>query len=83
MIDIRILRESPEKIRENLEKRNITNFPLDELFDLEKKRREFIAKNQKLKEERNKISVEISTAKIRKECNFIYHADETDLGRDY
>ncbi len=63
MIDIRLLRESPEKIRENLEKRNITNFPLDDLFDLEKKRRAFIAKNQKLKEERNKISVEISTAK--------------------
>jgi len=63
MIDIRLLRESPERIRENLEKRNITNFPLDELFELEKRRREFIAKNQKLKEERNKISVEISAAK--------------------
>ena len=63
MIDIRLLRESPERIRENLEKRNITNFPLDDLFELEKRRREFIAKNQKLKEERNKISVEISTAK--------------------
>lgn len=63
MIDIRLLRESPEKIRDNLEKRNITNFPIDDLFDLEKKRREFIAKNQKLKEERNKISVEISSAK--------------------
>ncbi len=63
MIDIRVFRESPEKIRENLEKRNITNFPLEELFGLEKKRRELIAKNQKLKEERNKISVEISAAK--------------------
>jgi len=63
MIDIRLLREFPEKIRENLEKRNITNFPLDDLFDLEKKRREVIAKNQKLKEDRNRISVEISTAK--------------------
>ncbi|MHB1869041.1 MAG: serine--tRNA ligase, partial [Nitrososphaerales archaeon] len=54
---------SPEKIRENLEKRNITNFPLDELFDLEKRRREVIARNQKLKEERNRISVDISSAK--------------------
>jgi seryl-tRNA synthetase len=64
MIDIRILRESPEKIKENLEKRNITNYPLDALFELEKKRREFIARNQKLKEARNKISVEISSAKM-------------------
>ncbi|MHB2036648.1 MAG: serine--tRNA ligase [Nitrososphaerales archaeon] len=63
MIDIRLLRESPEKIRENLEKRNITNFPLDELFDLEKRRREVIARNQKLKEDRNRISIDISSAK--------------------
>lgn len=63
MIDIRLLRDFPERIKENLEKRNINNFPLDELLDLEKKRRESIAKNQKLKEERNKISFEISAAK--------------------
>jgi seryl-tRNA synthetase len=63
MIDIRILRETPDKIRENLEKRNITNYPLDELLDLDKKRRELISRNQKLKEERNKISLEISKAK--------------------
>jgi seryl-tRNA synthetase len=63
MIDIRILRDNPDRIRENLQKRNITNFPLDELFVLEKKRRELIAKNQKLKEQRNTISVEISQAK--------------------
>ena len=63
MIDIRLLRDSPERIRENLEKRNICNFPLDELFVLEIKRRDSIAKNQKLKEERNKISIEISAAK--------------------
>ena len=63
MIDIRILRDSPEKIRENLEKRNITNFPFEELLDLDKKRRELIAKNQKLKEEKNRISLEVSKAK--------------------
>lgn len=63
MIDIRILREDPEKIRDNLEKRNITNFPLDQLLDLDRKRREFISRNQKLKEERNRISLEISKAK--------------------
>jgi seryl-tRNA synthetase len=63
LIDIRILRESPEKIRENLDKRNITNFPLDELFDLDKKRRELLSRNQKLKEERNRISLEVSKAK--------------------
>jgi|SRR5579872_3097446 len=63
MIDSRILRESPEKIKENLEKRNITNFPFEELLELDKKRRELISKNQKLKEERNKISLEVAKAK--------------------
>jgi len=63
VIDSKILRESPEKIRENLEKRNITNFPLEELLALDKKRRELISKNQKLKEERNKISLLVSKEK--------------------
>jgi len=63
MIDIRILREDPEKIRDNLEKRNITNFPLESLLDLDRKRRDLISRNQKLKEERNRISLEISKAK--------------------
>jgi len=63
LIDIRILRDTPEKIRENLEKRNITNFPFEELLDLDKMRRELIAKNQKLKEEKNRISLEVAKAK--------------------
>ena len=63
MIDIRLLKESPEKIRENLAKRNITDFPIDELFGLEKERRDLIAANQKLKEQRNRISLEIAKAK--------------------
>lgn len=63
MIDLRLLREAPEKIRSNLEKRNMADYPIDELFELERKRRELIARNQKLKEERNKISLEISKAK--------------------
>ncbi len=63
MIDIRILRDSPERIRENLEQRNITNFPLDELLGLDQNRRELISRTQKLKEERNRISLEVAKAK--------------------
>lgn len=63
MIDIRILKEEPDKIRDNLAKRNISDFPIDELFDLERKRRDLIAANQKLKEERNRISLQIAKAK--------------------
>ncbi|HZW58097.1 MAG TPA: serine--tRNA ligase [Nitrososphaerales archaeon] len=63
MIDTKILRETPEKIRANLENRNIMDFPLDELLSLDAKRRELITMNQKLKEERNRYSLEISRAK--------------------
>ncbi len=63
MIDIRILRENPEKVRDNLLKRNMGDFPFDYLLSLDKKRRELLTGNQKLKAERNKISVEISEKK--------------------
>lgn len=63
MIDIKLLREAPDRIRANLEKRNLGNFPFDELLELDRKRRELIAGNQKLKEERNRISLEISNVK--------------------
>jgi seryl-tRNA synthetase len=63
LIDIRILRDSPEQVKRNLEIRNMKNFPFEELLELDRKRRETITTNQKLKEERNKISVEISKAK--------------------
>jgi seryl-tRNA synthetase len=65
LIDIRILREDPGRIRENLKKRNTLDFPLEELLALDKKRRDLLTANQKLKSERNKISLEIS--KLKKE----------------
>src|SRR5487761_766274 len=63
MIDIRILRENPENVRDNLLKRNMGDFPFDDLLSLDRKRRELLTGNQKLKAERNKISVEISQQK--------------------
>jgi seryl-tRNA synthetase len=67
LIDIRILREEPEKIRDNLEKRNMRDFPFDELLETDLKRRRLITQNQKLKEERNKMSAEIAELKKKGE----------------
>ncbi len=72
MIDLKILREDPEKVRDNLQKRNMLDFPLDELLSLDKQRRELITHNQQLKTERNRISLEV--AKRKRE-----NADATDL----
>lgn len=63
MIDLKILREDPESVRDNLRKRNMLDFPLDQLLSLDKQRRELITANQQLKTDRNKISLEVAKRK--------------------
>ncbi len=62
MLDSKIIREQPELIREILVKRHI-EFPLDELFDFDRKRRGLITEVQKLKHERNVVSDKIAIEK--------------------
>jgi len=59
MIDIKLLRENPDLIREALRKRRL-NFPLDELLRLDLERRNLITEAQRLKEKRNLLELEIS-----------------------
>ncbi|GBC75222.1 Serine--tRNA ligase [archaeon HR06] len=59
MIDIKLLRENPDLIREALRKRRL-NFPLDELLRLDEERRTLITEAQRLKEKRNLLDLEIS-----------------------
>ena len=53
-------------VKEMLVKRNIT-FPIDDLFDSDKKRRNLIVELQNLKHQKNILAKEIATAKKRKE----------------
>ncbi|HWY35855.1 MAG TPA: serine--tRNA ligase [Nitrosopumilaceae archaeon] len=62
MLDPKILRENPDKIRKMLNDRNI-DFPLDELIKLDKKRRDLIIKTDELRKKRNEISIEIAKRK--------------------
>jgi seryl-tRNA synthetase len=62
MLDPKILRENPDKIRKMLNDRNI-DFPLDELIKLDKERRDFIIKTDELRKKRNEISIEIAKRK--------------------
>ncbi|MEM4311360.1 MAG: serine--tRNA ligase [Nitrososphaerales archaeon] len=62
MLDIRLLKDNPELIRESLRKRRVA-FPLDELLELDRERRALITEAQKLKELKNRLELEI--AKIR------------------
>ena len=62
MLDPKLLRENPEKIRTMLEARAV-KFPLDELISLDKDRRELIIKTDELRKKRNEVSLEISRIK--------------------
>jgi seryl-tRNA synthetase len=62
MLDPKLLRENPEKIRNMLEARDV-KFPLDELISLDKERRELIIKTDELRKKRNEVSLEISRKK--------------------
>lgn len=67
MLDPRILKDNPEAVREMLKKRNITDFPLDELIMLQKRRGDYIIKTQQLRRQKNLLSETIAGKKKSKQ----------------
>lgn len=66
MLDPKLLRDSPDKIRNMLEARAV-KFPLDELIALDKDRRELIIKTDEFRKKKNEVSLEIARKKKAKE----------------
>ncbi|MBI2183914.1 MAG: serine--tRNA ligase [Thaumarchaeota archaeon] len=64
MLDVKLVREKPDAVREMLRLRKVS-FHLDELLDLDVKRRNLITEAQQLKTRRNRVSEEI--ASLRKQ----------------
>lgn len=62
MLDPKLLRDNPDKIRNMLEARAV-KFPLDELISLDKDRRELIVKTDEFRKKRNEVSLEIARKK--------------------
>src|SRR5918911_5324576 len=62
MLDVRLLKENPQIIKDMLEKRKL-NFPINELIAFDKRRRELIAKMQQIKHKKNTIADCIATKK--------------------
>jgi len=71
MLDPKILRENPDKVRKMLKDRAV-EFNIDSLFDVDKKRRELIIKTDELRKKRNEFSIEFGKKKKASE-------DTTDL----
>ncbi len=63
MINIKLLRENPEIIREALKKRGYETDVVDELLELDRKRREIIKEEDSLRKIRNEKSKEVSRIK--------------------
>jgi len=62
MLDPKIIKDSPQIIRDMLKARNV-KFDLDELIDVDQKRREFILKTDELRKKKNQVALEISQKK--------------------
>ncbi len=63
MIDIRILRNEPEKLVEALKRRKETRIDVDHLLDLDKQRRELVFSVEQMKNKQNTISKQIPQLK--------------------
>jgi seryl-tRNA synthetase len=67
VLDPRILKEKPELVREMLKKRNMTDFPIDELIMQHRLRGELITKTQMLRRQKNLLSETIASKKKSKQ----------------
>ncbi|MCX6789709.1 MAG: serine--tRNA ligase [Candidatus Gribaldobacteria bacterium] len=55
MLDIKFIRENPEKVKQGAKNKGV-EVDVDKLLELDKKRREIIAQSEQLKAEQNKLS---------------------------
>ena len=62
MIDLKLLKENPQVIKDMLKKRNL-DFPIDELIAIDKRRRELIFETQEIKHKKNNLANSISIKK--------------------
>ena len=63
MLDLKYIRENPDAVRKGIENKNEKN-RIDELLDLDKKRRDLITNTEELKAKKNQVSQEV--AKLKK-----------------
>jgi len=67
MIDIKIVREKPERLKDALKRRQMDTSVVDRLAELDETRRRLLTDQETLKAERNRVSKEISSTKDKDE----------------
>lgn len=63
MLDINLIREKPDLVREALVKRQMSPMPVDKILDLDERRRSLIQDVETMRSERNMVSKEIGRMK--------------------
>jgi seryl-tRNA synthetase len=63
MLDINLIREDPETVRQSLQKRNMEPIVVDQVLELDAQRRTLLTEVERLKAERNVVSKEIGKMK--------------------
>ncbi len=66
MLDLKFIRENPEKVKENITKKH-ESADVDKILILDQKRRELIQETEQLKNKRNVVSKEIAELKRNKQ----------------
>lgn len=66
MLDIQIIRDNPDEVKERLSRRGV-ELPIDQILDLDASRRSLLTEVESLKAQRNKVSKEIGRMKEQDE----------------
>lgn len=67
MLDIKMIRQNTDEIKERLATRGVKAETIDTLLEKDKRRRELLVESEGLKQKRNEVSAEIANAKRNKE----------------
>lgn len=83
MLDIKFIRQNPEKVKESMEKRNMKADIVDRLLEVDKKRREIITELESLKATKNKTSrIIVETKDPEERKKIIGEMKELDVKSD-
>ncbi len=67
MLELKFIRNNPEVVRDALVKRNMSTESLDQLLQLDKEWRECLVEGDRLKAQRNKVTLEVANLKKQKQ----------------
>ena len=81
MLDPKIIRDEPEKVRKMLKDRAV-EFDFDKMLELDKKRRELIKETDELRKKRNQMSVAIGQAKKSNEDTTSLLTDMSKISKE-